>query len=155
MGLPVSRAFFPSVNQLKSTGVNDLAQGHPIASRQVIFNNSADDHYRVTYAVDVYANALDAKAAYQEAVDKSLAEPSFQPLPDPKIGQQSFAGTSSGEGGQVHVGVGVRIGNIVIGVTRAGFDSQASTVQSTLMLTRLQTLQAAVTVPLYSVFGLL
>jgi hypothetical protein len=51
--LPLTRVLFPEVNQLLETGPNTLATGHPIASRVVIYNNSADDNSRVTYAVDV------------------------------------------------------------------------------------------------------
>jgi hypothetical protein len=125
---PLTRVFFPEVNQLLETGPNTLATGHPIASRAVIYNNSADDNFRVTYAVDVYPDVASAKAAYQEALTLSVGAPGFQQLPDPKIGTESFAGTSSGidpvTGAELkHVGVGVRVGNIIIGVTRAGYDA--------------------------------
>lgn len=63
LGLPLTRVFHPEVNQLLETRRNRLATGSPIVSRAVIYNNSADDNYRVTYAVDVYADVQSAKAA--------------------------------------------------------------------------------------------
>jgi hypothetical protein len=155
---PLTRVFFPEVNQLLETGPNTLATGHPIASRAVIYNNSADDNFRVTYAVDVYPDVASAKAAYQEALTLSVGAPGFQQLPDPKIGTESFAGTSSGidpvTGAELkHVGVGVRVGNIIIGVTRAGYDADPQTIRKIEFLTRRQTWKAALLVPVYHFFG--
>jgi hypothetical protein len=155
LSLPLTRLFFSDVNNFKETGVNALATGEPIFSRQVIYNNAVNYNLRVTYAVDVYATEEDAHAAFMEAVEKSLATETFNPLPDPKIGEESFAGTSSGEGGQLHVGVGARIGNVVYAATRAGFDTDQSTIDRIVFLTRLQGWKAAVLVPIYNFFGLL
>jgi hypothetical protein len=154
VSLPITRMYFPDVNQQKETGINTLATGDPIASRQVIYSSSADDNLRVTYAVDVYSSAQSAHAAYMEAIGKSLIAGGFQQLPDPHIGEESFAGTSAGEGGQAHVGVGVRIGNIVVGVTRAGYDTDPQTIKDIETLTRLQAWNAALFVPLFGMAGL-
>ncbi len=152
LGLPVTQKFFPDIDQEKETGPNTLATGTPVYSRQIIYNNSFDDNLRVTYAVDVYADAASAHAAYQEAVDKSLVADGFNQLPDPGIGEESFAGTSGG-GLQKHVGVGARLGNIVVGATRAGYDADPQTIEKIFFLTRLQLWQASILVPIYTTLG--
>ena len=158
LGLLLTRVFFPDINQLLETGKNQLATGHPVASRAVIYNNSTDDNLRVTYAIDVYPDVVSAKTSYREALQLSLAAPGFQQLPDPGIGDESFAGTSSGTdpvtGAELkHIGVGVRIGNIIIGVTRAGYVVDPQTIRTIQFLTRLQVLKASLLVPLYNFFG--
>ena len=151
--LPSTRMLFPAVNQLKETGHNTLATGTPVASRMVIYNNTVDDNKRVTYAVDVYADAGAAHVAYWDAVKLSLQAGGFSPLTDPRIGNESFAGTSAGEGGQKHIGVGVRIGNIVIGATHAGYDTDPATIRKIVYLARVQAFKAAVMAPFYNIFG--
>ncbi len=158
LGLPLTRVFFPDINQLLETGKNQLATGHPAASRAVIYNNSTDDNLRVTYAIDVYPDVASAKTSYREALRLSLAAPGFHQLPDPGIGDESFAGTSSGTdpitGAELkHVGVGVRIGNVIVGVTRAGYAVDPQTIRTIEFVTRLQVLKASLAVPLYNFFG--
>jgi hypothetical protein len=69
-----------------------------------------------------------------------------------------LAGTSSGTdpvtGEELkHIGVGVRVGNVIIGVTRAGYDADPQTIRKTQFLTRLQTWKASLLVSVYHFFG--
>jgi hypothetical protein len=49
--------------------------------------------------------------------------------------------------------VGVRVGNVIIGVTRAGYDADPQTIRKTQFLTRLQTWKASLLVSVYHFFG--
>jgi hypothetical protein len=118
--LPVSAVskYFPDVTQEASTGPNETIVGKPIGSRSVVFA-SADGKKKVTLSVDQYASASDAAAAYQTAVQGSKAAPGFNPTAAPNLGQEAFAGTSQ-VGAEMHFGLGVRDGNLIMSATHAG-----------------------------------
>ena len=65
---------------------------------------------------DVSADAQSAKQLSTRPSKQAITQRDSNRFPIPEIGDESFAGTS-GEDGQVHIGVGVRVGNIVIGGT--------------------------------------
>lgn len=88
----------------------------------------------------------------------SIGAPGFEQLPDPQIGKESFAGTSAGTDPVTgvplkHIGVGVRVGNMIVGVTHAGYDANPLTIRKIEFAARLQTLKAAWLVPVYRIFG--
>lgn len=118
--VPVSvvKRYFPDVTKEASTGPNETSVGKPIASRSVAFA-SADGKKKVTLSVDQYASASDAAAAYQTAVQGSEAAPGFKPAASPNLGQEAFAGTSQ-VGAEMHFGLGVREGRLIMSATHAG-----------------------------------
>ena len=118
--VPVSvvTKYFSDVTKEASTGPNETSVGKPIASRSVVFA-SADGKKKVTLSVDQYANASDAAAAYQTAVEGSKAAPGFNPAPTPNLGQEAFAGTSQ-VGAEMHFGLGARDGRLIVSATHAG-----------------------------------
>jgi hypothetical protein len=110
--------YFADVTKEASTGLNETSVGKPIASRSVVFT-SADGKKKVTLSVDQYANAHDAAAAYQTAVQGSKAAPGFKPAAAPDLGEEAFAGTSQ-VGAEMHFGLGARDGSLIISATHAG-----------------------------------
>ena len=110
--------YFPDVTKKASTGPNETSVGKPIASRSVVFL-SADGKKKVTLSVDQYASASDAAAAYQTAVELSIAAPGFKPAASPNLGQEAFAGSSQ-VGAEMHFGLGARDGRLIISATHAG-----------------------------------
>ena len=79
--------YFPDVTKKASTGPNETSVGKPIASRSVVFL-SADGKKKVTLSLDQYARASDAAAAYQTAVELSIAAPWFKPAASPNWGRR-------------------------------------------------------------------
>ncbi len=118
--VPVSSVtrHFPEVTKEASTGPNETSVGKPIGSRSVVFT-SADGKRRVTLSIDQYASASDAAAAYQTAVQGSVAAPGFKPAAAPDLGQEAFAGTSQ-VGDEMHFGIGTRDGRLIMSATHAG-----------------------------------
>jgi hypothetical protein len=141
VGLPGVRALFPQITKFGSTGPNRTAPGHPLATRQVIYQNA--EGQKVTISVDLYPNHQSALTAFDEAKEQSAAVPGFSRLPAPKVGQESFAGTVT-QGSEVHVGIGVLNGREVIGATTAGFPSDTETIDNLTTLTRLQVFKASI-----------
>jgi hypothetical protein len=93
--------------------------------------------------VDLYPNHQSALSAFDAAKQGSAAVPGFSPLPAPKVGQESFAGTVT-QGSEVHVGIGVLNGREVIGVTTSGLPSDTETIDSLTTLARLQVFKASI-----------
>jgi hypothetical protein len=58
-------------------------------------------------------------AVYQPAVQVSKAAPGFKPAARPNLGQEACAGTSQ-VGAEMHFGLGVRDGRLIISATHAG-----------------------------------
>lgn len=157
--LPITRALFPDINNVLETGPNTKPVGDPIASRQVILNNRDDDNLRVTYAVDVYRDEAAAKAAFDLAIAASEGAEGFErDASFPSIGDQTLAGWSSGTDPVTgvplrHYGAGVRVGNVIIGVTRAGYEVDDATIRKVIFLTRLQALKASLLAHVYGFLG--
>jgi hypothetical protein len=84
----------------------------------VVFT-SDDGKKKVTVSLDQYANAADAEAAFQTAVQGSKAAPGFNPAAPPNLGQEAFAGTSQ-VGSEMHFGLGARDGRLIMSATHAG-----------------------------------
>ncbi len=125
--------FFPQVTVEAKTGRDTTAQGNPNATRAVFFENISGSK-RVTITVDAYANTADASSAYATAVEKSKI-PGFKPLEVPNLGDKTFAGTVR-MGNETHVGIGVLLGNLVVGATLAGFDASRANVTQLVDMTR-------------------
>jgi hypothetical protein len=141
VGVPGVRALFPRITKFASTGPDASAVGNPIATRQVIYQNAKGQ--KVTLSVDVYPNHQSALSAFGAAKEQSDAVPGFSPLPSPKVGQESFAGTVT-QDGETHVGIGVLNGREVISTTTAGFPSDTETIDNVTTLTRLQVFKASI-----------
>jgi hypothetical protein len=109
---------FPDVTKEAGTGPNETSVGKPVAALSVVFT-SADGTKKVTLSIDQYANAGDAAAAYQTAVQGSLTAPGFKPATSPNLGEESFAGSSQ-VGDEMHFGLGARDGNLIMSATHAG-----------------------------------
>jgi hypothetical protein len=118
--VPVSvvSKYFPDVTKEAGTGPNETSVGKPIGSISVVFT-SADEKKKVTLSIDQYASASDAAAAYQTAVQGSLAAPGFKPAATPNLGQEAFAGSSQ-VGAEMHFGLGARDGRLIMSATHAG-----------------------------------
>jgi hypothetical protein len=97
----------------------------------------------VTVSVDLYPNHQSALTAFQTAKQQSTIVPGFSPLPSPKVGQESFAGSVT-QGGETHVGIGVLNGREIISTTTAGFPANTATVRNLTTLTRLQVFKASI-----------
>jgi hypothetical protein len=123
--LDVVREHFPEVNQEASTGPNPTAVGNPTATRSVVYA-TADDSAKVTITVDQYRSPNDAAFAYREAVQKSQGAPGFKLLSLSNVGQQSFAGTAA-VAMEMHIGLGALDGNLIVGVTLAGYNASPET----------------------------
>jgi hypothetical protein len=141
VGLFGVRALFPQITKFGSTGPNPTAPGHPLATRLVVYQNAQGQ--KVTISVDLYPNHQSALTAFDEAKQQSAAVPGFSPLPSPKVGQESFAGSVT-QGSEVHVGIGVLNGREVISATTAGFPSDTETFDNLTTLTRLQVFKASI-----------
>jgi hypothetical protein len=76
--------YFPDVTKEAGTGPNETSVGKPIASRSAVFA-SADGRKKVTLSVDQYGSASDAAAAYQMAVQGSIAAAT-----SPSLGQEAL-----------------------------------------------------------------
>ncbi len=140
VGLPGVRALFPGITKVGSTGPNLSAPGHPVATRLVVYQNA--EGQKVTLSVDLYPNHQSALTAFDEAKQQSSAVPGFSPLPSPKVGQESFAGSVT-QGSEVHVGIGVLEGREVVSATTANFPLDTETIDDLTTLTRLQVFKAS------------
>ena len=118
--LSVVDEFYPQVTQEASTGQNLTAVGNPKATRSVIYANN-DNSKKVTISLDQYESATDASSAYDQAVEKSKI-PGFKPVSVSMVGQKAFASTVT-MGAETHVGLGVLVGKLIVGVTLAGYDA--------------------------------
>ncbi len=118
VGLSTVRNYFPEAVREHYSGANATAAASPTATRSVIFINN-NGSKKVTVSVDRYATSREASSAYREAVAKSKI-PGFAPLSVPQLGQATFAGTIT-RGAETHVGLGALTGNLIIGVTLAGY----------------------------------
>lgn len=118
--LPLSAVgrYFAEVNKEASTARNETSVGKPLGSISVNFT-SADGKKKVTLSIDQYASATDAAAAYQTAVQGSMAAPGFKLVAAPDLGQEAFAGTSQ-VGAEQHFGLGARDGRLIMSATHAG-----------------------------------
>jgi hypothetical protein len=96
--------YFPDVTKEAGTGPNETSVGKPIASRSAVFA-SADGRKKVTLSVDQYGSASDAAAAYQMAVQGSIAAPGFESARSPSLGQEAL---------------GTRDGRLIMSATHAG-----------------------------------
>jgi hypothetical protein len=118
--LSVVHRYFPDITQQASTGPNASAIGKPTGTRQAIYSNS-DGSKKVTLSVDQYASAANATSGYQQAVQGSQSAPGAKSAPPPtNLGQQAFAGTSQ-VGAEMHFGLGVLDGRLIVAATYAGF----------------------------------
>jgi hypothetical protein len=118
--LSVVHRYFPEITQQASTGPNESAIGKPTGTRQIIYANG-DSSKKVTISVDQYASASNALSGYQQAVQGSQSAPGAKPAPPPtNLGQQAFAGTSQ-VGSEMHFGLGVLDGRLIVAATYAGF----------------------------------
>ena len=133
LDLATVRRFFPQVTHEAETGRDTTAQGNPNATRAVFFENDSGSK-RVTISVDSYVNAAAASSAYATALEKSKI-PGFKPLKVPNLGDKTFAGTVT-MGSETHVGIGVLLGNLVVGATLAGFDASPANVGQLVDMTR-------------------
>ncbi len=118
VSLTAVTGYFPEVTKEASTGPNETSAGKPTGSRSVVFT-SDDGNKKVTVSVDQYANAADASAAFETAVQGSEVAPGFKPATAPSLGQGAFAGTSQ-VGAEMHFGVGTRDGRLLVNLTHAG-----------------------------------
>jgi hypothetical protein len=136
--VPLKRAerFFPQVTKQASTGKNTTSSGKPIASRQVIYASHHSSR-KVTLSVDRYSKPKRASGAFKEAVRKSKEVSGFKPLPKPKVGQKSFAGTVT-QGNETHVGVIALQGSLIMQSTIAGYKATDANVSRIARLTRKQ-----------------
>jgi hypothetical protein len=134
VALNVVNRFFPEVTQEASTGQNLSAVGKPIATRSVIYTNRNSSN-KVTISVDEYANASDASAAYEEAVQRSKIVPGFKPISTPNLGKHAFIGTVT-QGAETHVGLGAVDGTLIVGATLVGYDPTADNTAKLISLTR-------------------
>jgi hypothetical protein len=134
VALKVVNRFFPEVTQEATTGQNLSAVGKPIATRSVIYTNSNSSN-KVTVSVDEYANASDASAAYEEAVQRSKIVPGFKPISTPNLGKHAFIGTVT-QGAETHVGLGAVDGTLIVGATLVGYDPTADNTAKLISLTR-------------------
>ena len=134
LDLATVRSFFPQVTHEAETGSDTTAQGNPIATRAVFFENGSGSR-RVTITVDSYSGAGTASAAYSMALQKGKMVPGFKPLKVPKLGDKTFAGTVT-MGTETHVGIGVLLGNLIVGATLAGFDASHANVSQLVDMTR-------------------
>lgn len=131
--LNVVNQFFPEITQEASTGINLTAVGKPKATRSIIYTTS-DRLKKVTITVDQYESSSDASSAYQQAVQKSKI-PGFKPLSIPSLGQQAFAGTVT-MNAETHVGLGTLDGNLIVGVTLAGYDASPNNIAKLITMAR-------------------
>jgi hypothetical protein len=99
----------------------------------VFFENRSGSK-RVTITVDSYADAGAASSAYATALEKSKI-PGFKPLKVPNLGDKTFAGTVT-IGNETHVGIGVLLGDLIVGATLAGFDASQANVSQLVDMTR-------------------
>ena len=125
--------YFPQVTVQASTGQDATAVGNPIATRATIYASS-DLSHKVTITVDQYISTGNASLAYQQAVANSMI-PGFAPVTVPNLGQETFAGTVT-MGMETHVGIGVLVGNLVVGATLAGFAGTNTDVANLVTVTR-------------------
>jgi hypothetical protein len=126
--------FFPDLTVEADMGLDPTASGSPVATRSVAFTNS-DASKKVTISVDSYANASDASAGYQQAVQLSRDVPGFTSVPIPILGEQAFAGSVTQDGG-THIGIGVLDATLVVGATTAGYDATGGTIAKLAALTQ-------------------
>ena len=118
--LSVVHRYFPEITQQSSTGPNASAIGKPTGTRQAIYANG-DGSKKITLSVDQYASASDASSGYRQAVQGSQSAPGAKPAPPPSdLGQQAFAGTSQ-VGTEMHFGLGVLDGQLIVAATYADF----------------------------------
>jgi hypothetical protein len=125
--------YFPQVTVQASTGQDATAVGNPIATRATIYASS-DLSHKVTITVDQYSSTGNASLAYQQAVASSVI-PGFAPVTVPNLGQETFAGTVT-MGTETHVGIGVLVGNLVVGATLAGFAGTNTDIANLVTVTR-------------------
>lgn len=118
VSVSVVSQYFPDVTEEAGTGPNETSVGRPVASRSAVFA-SADGKNKATLSIDQYVSASDAAVAYQTAVQGSKAAPGFTPAASPRLGQEAFAGTSR-VGAEMHFGLGVRDGRLIMSATSAG-----------------------------------
>ena len=52
---------------------------------------------------------------------KTNTVPAFKAVPAENLGRNSFVGTVT-QGGETHIGVGARLGTLIVGATLAGYD---------------------------------
>lgn len=130
------RRSFPQVTGQAETGKNTTSSGKPVASRQVIYANRGASR-KVTLSVDRYANPKRASSAFKEAAGKSRIVPGFSPLPAPKVGQHSSAGTVT-QGEETHVGIAALQGSLVVQATIAGYQATRANILTLGSLTRVE-----------------
>jgi hypothetical protein len=114
-------------------GADPTATGNPKATKSVAFTND-DGSKKATVSVDTYATPDEASAAFQQAVQRSRDVPGFKSLPTPNLGDQIFAGSVT-QDNVTHVGIGVLEGDAVVGVTTAGYETNAQNIAKLLALT--------------------
>ena len=110
--------YFPDVTKETATTLNETTVGNATGSISVVFTD-VDSAKKVTLSVDQYANAEDARAAFQTAIQASEAAPGFKPTNSPNLGQEAFAGSSQ-VGSEMHYGLGARDGGLIVSATHAG-----------------------------------
>lgn len=137
--LSIVNQLFPEMTHETSTGINLTAVGNPKATRSVIYATD-DGSKKVTITVDQYESLSDASSAYQQAIQKSKL-PGFMPLSIPNLGEQSFAGTVTIDT-ETHIGLGVLDGNLIVGVTLAGYDASPNSVTNLVTLARIESATA-------------
>ncbi len=133
--LSVVNRLFPEITQESNTGINLTAVGNPKATRIVIYANG-DGSKKITITVDQYEISSIALFAYQQAIQKSKL-PGFVSLSIPNLGQQSFAGTVT-MNAETHIGLGLLDGNLIVGVTLAGFDASPNNADNLVTLARIE-----------------
>jgi hypothetical protein len=110
--------YFPDVTEEGKAALNETTVGNASGSISVAFTDT-DGTKKVTLSVDEYASADDAAAAFQTAVRASEAAPGFKLASAPNLGQEAFAGSSK-VGDEMHFGLGVRDGRLIVSATHAG-----------------------------------
>ena len=126
VSLNLVERYFPEITSVVRSGDDETATGDPLATRSVTFANAAGTK-KVTISADRFGGPGDASFAYRDAVAKSKAVTGFKLLAVPNLGEKTFAGTVT-QGSETHVGLGVLVGRLTVGVTLAGFDAGSANV---------------------------
>jgi hypothetical protein len=109
---------FPELTKIAKTGPDETAIDNPAASRAVFFTDESGEK-KVTISVSRYEDLPAAEKAWGIAVKASEDAPGGKTTAAPKLGEESFAGTSQ-VGDAMHYGLGFRDGNLIIAATYAG-----------------------------------
>jgi hypothetical protein len=132
--LKAVNGFFPDITQEMATGPDATASGSPRATRSVVYA-TPNTAKKITITVDRYQSSAAASWAFREAVRKSRAVPGFRPASVSKVGEQAFAGTVT-QAGETHIGLGAIRGDLIIGLTLAGYTDAPDNIAKLLSLTR-------------------